>query len=69
MQAGKKKLVLDHLIVQKMDSEEDTDNVSSILAYGANLLFKEDENDESRNINCTWILSLVLSMLTTFCRF
>jgi hypothetical protein len=41
MQNGKKKLVLDHLIVQKMDDNKDTEDVKSILMYGARALFEE----------------------------
>lgn len=52
MQIGKKKLILDHLIVQKMDDDEDTggENVQSILTYGAQALFNEDEG--ARDIVC-----------------
>ncbi|KAF5388487.1 hypothetical protein D9757_004581 [Collybiopsis confluens] len=46
MQIGKKKLVLDHLIVQKMDDDESAgENVQSILTYGALQLF--DGTDEN----------------------
>ncbi|KAE9408278.1 hypothetical protein BT96DRAFT_914203 [Gymnopus androsaceus JB14] len=39
MQIGKKKLVLDHLIVQKMDDDDSAgENVQSILTYGAQRL-------------------------------
>jgi chromodomain-helicase-DNA-binding protein 4 len=52
MQVGKKKLVLDHLIVQKMDDDEDNggEDVKSILMYGAQALFSSDEG--SRDITC-----------------
>ncbi|KAK7059472.1 SNF2 family N-terminal domain-containing protein [Favolaschia claudopus] len=41
IQLGKKKLVLDHLIVQTMDHEEETiDDIASILTYGAQALFE-----------------------------
>ncbi|KAI0249494.1 SNF2 family N-terminal domain-containing protein [Lactifluus subvellereus] len=40
-QTGKKKLVLDHVIVQKMDDEEGGSDVRSILTYGAEALFNE----------------------------
>ncbi|THV06013.1 hypothetical protein K435DRAFT_744240 [Dendrothele bispora CBS 962.96] len=44
MQMGKKKLVLDHLIVQKINDEESAgENVQSILMYGAQALFESDE--------------------------
>jgi chromodomain-helicase-DNA-binding protein 4 len=53
MQTGKKKLVLDHLIVQKMDDDEPSgDNVQSILTYGAQALFNEDGEQTSRDITC-----------------
>ncbi|KAJ7783591.1 SNF2 family DNA-dependent ATPase [Mycena maculata] len=43
VQVGKKKLVLDHLIVQKMDDDDDAgDDVQSILTYGAQALFEAD---------------------------
>lgn len=44
MQTGKKKLVLDHLIVQKMDDDDGAgDDVQSILTYGAKALFEEGD--------------------------
>ncbi|KAG6890733.1 hypothetical protein C0992_013116 [Termitomyces sp. T32_za158] len=49
MQVGKKKLVLDHLIVQKMDEEDSAgEDVQSILTYGAATLF--DSEQSSREI-------------------
>ncbi|KAG6830296.1 hypothetical protein H0H92_001374 [Tricholoma furcatifolium] len=49
MQVGKKKLVLDHLIVQKMDDEDSAgEDVQSILTYGAQALF--DKQETSREI-------------------
>ncbi len=51
VQAGKKKLVLDHVIVQKMDDEEGGGDVRSILTYGALALF--DETAAAREITCT----------------
>ncbi|PFH54826.1 hypothetical protein AMATHDRAFT_134744 [Amanita thiersii Skay4041] len=49
MQVGKKKLVLDHLIVQKMDDEDTIgEDVQSILTYGAKALFEAEQ--ESRDI-------------------
>jgi len=51
MQTGKKKLVLDHLIVQKMDDDENGgDDLKSILTFGAKALFEDDQN--SRDIVC-----------------
>jgi chromodomain-helicase-DNA-binding protein 4 len=59
MQKGKQKLVLDHLIVQKMDDDEPGGNdVQSMLTYGAQALFdEEEEGAEKRDIHCTCLLS------------
>ncbi|KAI0375223.1 hypothetical protein BV20DRAFT_1110377 [Pilatotrama ljubarskyi] len=52
MQTGKKKLVLDHLIVQKMDDESGTkEDVQSILMFGAKALFEENEESAAREIH------------------
>ena len=60
MQTGKKKLVLDHLIVQKMDDQDSAgEDMQSILTFGAKALF--DESQESRDITCNEI-SLILSV-------
>lgn len=64
MQIGKKKLVLDHLIVQKInDGDTAGEDVQSILTYGANTLF-EDSIDSSRDINCTIVNTLHLIIPT-----
>jgi hypothetical protein len=53
MQTGKKKLVLDHLIVQKMDDDDPGgDDVQSILTHGAQTLFNEDADQNRRDITC-----------------
>ncbi|CAL1695101.1 unnamed protein product [Somion occarium] len=50
MQTGKKKLVLDHLIVQKMD-DDDKEDVQSILLFGAQTLFENGEAQASKEIH------------------
>jgi len=47
MQMGKKKLSLDHLIIEKMgeDEEEEVIDVESILSFGAKRLFEDDAED------------------------
>lgn len=51
MQIGKKKLALDHLIVQSMENEaENSDDVQSILLYGAKALF--EPGSEQNDIQC-----------------
>ena len=52
MQTGKKKLVLDHLIVQKMDDEDSKEDVQSILMFGAQLLFQEGGDHAAKDIHC-----------------
>jgi chromodomain-helicase-DNA-binding protein 4 len=49
MQVGKKKLALDHVIVQKMD-EDGGEDVQSILTFGAQQLFEQAQED--RGIVC-----------------
>ncbi|KAG0704357.1 SNF2 family DNA-dependent ATPase [Suillus ampliporus] len=45
MLTGKKKLVLDHLIVQKMDNDDGAgDDLQSILTFGAKALFEEGDH-------------------------
>jgi len=49
---GKKKLALDHLIVQKINDEESAgENIQSILTYGAQALFESDEGS-AKDITC-----------------
>ncbi|KAI0048335.1 hypothetical protein FA95DRAFT_1517538 [Auriscalpium vulgare] len=48
MQTGKKKMVLDHVIIQKIDDDEGSTDVQSILTFGAKALFEEEGN--SRDI-------------------
>jgi hypothetical protein len=55
MQTGKKKLVLDHLIVQKMDDDDTAgDDLQSILTFGAKALFEEDQS--SKDIICVYMI-------------
>ena len=53
IQVGKKKLVLDHLIVQRLDHEDEAEDVQSILTYGAKALF--EEQSDTADINCVCI--------------
>ena len=47
MQIGKKKMTLDHLIIEQMGPHDDDDfNVESILKHGAEALFKGDDNND-----------------------
>ncbi|KZO94023.1 hypothetical protein CALVIDRAFT_502015 [Calocera viscosa TUFC12733] len=51
VQAGKKKLILDHLIVQKMDVEDEGMNdVQTILSFGARALFEEEAGKKMQEI-------------------
>lgn len=61
MQAGKKKLVLDHLIVQKMDDESGSkEDVKSILMFGAKALFEENEETVAREVHCELNVALLI---------
>jgi hypothetical protein len=51
VQIAKKKLVLDHLIVQKMDEEDPSEDLQSILTYGAGALFDE-VSQKAPDITC-----------------
>ncbi|KAI0756774.1 SNF2 family N-terminal domain-containing protein [Daedaleopsis nitida] len=52
MQTGKKKLVLDHLIVQNMDDESGSkEDVQSILMFGAQALFEDNEASAAREVH------------------
>jgi len=52
MQTGKKKLVLDHLIVQKMDDADGSnEDMQSILMFGAKALFEEGEGTNDQQIH------------------
>jgi chromodomain-helicase-DNA-binding protein 4 len=63
MQAGKKKLVLDHLIVQKMDDDDAAgDDVQSILTFGAKALFEEGDQG-AHDIICTFFNAGVVDCL------
>lgn len=56
MQVAKKKLVLDHVIVQRMDDTEDAGNdVQSVLMHGAQTLFTDEADQSSRDITCEWM--------------
>ena len=61
MQAGKKKLALDHLIVQNMDEDNMTEDVQSILMFGAKALFDEEDGDSKRDIHCELRVSKVFA--------
>lgn len=66
IQTGKKKLVLDHLIVQKINDDDDNNDVQSMLTFGAKALFDET-NDENRDINCKLILNQMAVHTHQFC--
>ncbi|TNN45053.1 Chromodomain-helicase-DNA-binding protein 1 [Liparis tanakae] len=46
IERAKKKMVLDHLVIQRMDTTGKTEELSSILKFGAEELFKEPEGEE-----------------------
>ncbi|KAL8668139.1 MAG: hypothetical protein Q9202_000117 [Teloschistes flavicans] len=49
MQIGKKKMALDHALIEQMDAdEEDSVDLESILRHGTEALFQEDDANEIR---------------------
>ena len=47
MQIGKKKMALDHVLIEQMDAEDDAGlDLESILKYGAEALFKDDDTQD-----------------------
>lgn len=44
MQKGKKKLALDHVLIERMEDDEDEEDLESILRHGAAALFDDDES-------------------------
>ncbi|KAK6431357.1 hypothetical protein LTR95_012479, partial [Oleoguttula sp. CCFEE 5521] len=47
MQIGRKKLALDHVLIQEMDADEAADNdLATILRHGANELFNDDGDQD-----------------------
>jgi len=43
MQKGKKKLALDHVLIERMEADEDEEDLESILRHGAQNLFADDD--------------------------
>lgn len=49
MQIGKKKMALDHLLIEQMDADEDAGlNLESILRHGTEALFTDDDTQDIR---------------------
>ncbi|KAJ6627101.1 SNF2 family N-terminal domain-containing protein [Mycena sp. CBHHK59/15] len=60
VQVGKKKLVLDHLIVQTINDDDGAgDNVQSILTYGAQALFEADADTRDKTFTDAEIDKLI----------
>ncbi|KAK1995468.1 SNF2 family domain-containing protein [Colletotrichum falcatum] len=47
MQIGRKKMALDHVLIEAMDDEGEPDDLESILKFGASALFSDDQNDKN----------------------
>lgn len=44
MQRGKKKLALDHVLIERMEHDEENEDLESVLRHGAQALFKDDDD-------------------------
>jgi SNF2 family DNA or RNA helicase len=59
-QVGKKKMVLDHLVIEKLsETEVDPTDLSSILQWGAKALFDDDANDKDIKYDGEAVLAIV----------
>ncbi|KAJ5172933.1 hypothetical protein N7492_005526 [Penicillium capsulatum] len=47
MQKGKKKLALDHVLIERMEDDEDEEGLESILQHGAQALFDGDDSADT----------------------
>ena len=52
MHVGKKKLALDHVIVQKMEDTEDSEDLQTVLTFGAQALLEETEEERNQDVTC-----------------
>ncbi|KAI8235424.1 Chromatin remodeling factor mit1 [Colletotrichum sp. SAR 10_96] len=46
MQIGRKKMALDHVLIEAMDDTGEPDDLESILKFGATALFSDDQNEK-----------------------
>ncbi|KAJ5482847.1 hypothetical protein N7539_006293 [Penicillium diatomitis] len=46
MQKGKKKLALDHVLIERMEATEDEEDLESVLKHGAQALFSDDDSPD-----------------------
>lgn len=45
MQVGKKKMALDHALIDKMDTQDEGEDIEGVLRHGAEALFSENERE------------------------
>ncbi|KAJ5217139.1 hypothetical protein N7468_010147 [Penicillium chermesinum] len=48
MEKGKKKLALDHVLIERMENDEDEEDLESVLRHGAQALFTDDDSADIR---------------------
>ncbi|OHE91551.1 SNF2 family domain-containing protein [Colletotrichum orchidophilum] len=46
MQIGRKKMALDHVLIEAMDDPGESEDLESILKFGASALFSDDQNEK-----------------------
>ncbi|KAF9882030.1 hypothetical protein CkaCkLH20_00066 [Colletotrichum karsti] len=46
MQIGRKKMALDHVLIESMDNTEEPDDLESILKFGASTLFSDNQSEK-----------------------
>ena len=64
MHIGKKKLALDHVIVQKMEDTDDSEDLQTVLTFGAQALLEENEEERNRDVTCAWLVDPSTPVIT-----
>ena len=60
MQVGKKKMALDHVLIESMEAEDDAGmDLESILRYGTDAIFKEDNAEDDIRYDSTSVDNLL----------
>ena len=60
MQIGKKKMALDHVLIDQMDADElEANDLESILRFGAEAIFKDEDSEHDIHYNSTSVDKLL----------
>jgi hypothetical protein len=56
IQRAKEKLLLEHVVVQKLDQGVDQTELNKILSYGTKQFFQDEDNDDGGTLSNTYSL-------------